>query len=126
VIPRDILLGADGDIAVYNGDFVVATGEDAIKQAVRQTLQFWKGEFFGDTSLGFLSLDTLIGAKAVPDYVKTAAIKSALLGTPGIASVDVLTVTYIPETRSASVACSITAESGVVTSMEGIQLGAIA
>jgi hypothetical protein len=125
MIPRDILLDANGDIAIYNGDLVVATGEDAIKQAVRQSLQFWKGEFFGDTSLGLLDFDTIVGAKGVPDYVKTAAIKKALLSTPGIASVQSVVVTYLPATRSATVTCSVTSDAGVISSLEGIQLGAI-
>lgn len=100
--PRDIALGADGDILMVDGDWVMLFGTDAIVSDLKSRLGTQQGECFLDSSKGVPWRERVLGKKynqgELPDLVRTEA-----LGTPGVSSVDTLTASMSGRTLRAAV-----------------------
>lgn len=89
----------------------LVTGEAAIQQQLRIRMQFFMGEWFLDTQTGIpFYRDILIknpSAALIRDIFRRA-----ILSTPGIVSVEDLTVDFNNSTRTASVAFRATLDTG--------------
>jgi hypothetical protein len=105
--PLDVLLDANNDPVIVNGDIVFARGVPAVAQLIRVVVQMIAGEWFlnllaGIPYLANASVDeseALLGPRFDP--VKTrAAFRTAILGVPGVASLDTLDVSFEPRTRT--------------------------
>lgn len=88
-----------GDLELsQSGDFVWLTPDDSdylparVAQSLRARLAFPKGTWFLDGSEGIPYLQTLLGIKGVPDSTWRAVFQRVLLDTPGIATVDSLSI----------------------------------
>lgn len=111
--PLGLRLTDDGDLYRGTTRMEMIAGIDAVVQAVRVRLQFYRGEWFADLGAGvpYLERDgvpasaALLGqhfsrAKAV------AAFRAAILDTPGIVEILSLVVAFDGATRSLSVTWS--------------------
>jgi hypothetical protein len=97
-------------IDASTGGFVIAGGalqfvEDAaaVAQAVRCELRTFAGEYFLDRSRGVPYLAAATGKGRNP-YALGAVVKAAILGVPGMRSVDSMNFLFDKATRSLSIA----------------------
>jgi hypothetical protein len=108
--PLDVLLDANNDPVIANGDIVFAKGVPGVAQLIRVAVQMIAGEWFLNLLAGIAYLpnatvsetQALLGAKFDP--VKTrAAFRTAILAVPGVSSIDTLNVSFEPTTRTLNV-----------------------
>ncbi len=95
-------LDANGDYSFGNGslDFLVNT-PDTVGQAILTRLRLWQGEWFTDTQDG-----TPWATQVLDKYtesVRDVAIRSRVLGTPGVKSILSYLSSMNPDTRAYSV-----------------------
>lgn len=112
--PIDLLLDANGDLMIADGDIVFSKGLDAVVQSVRLVLNQGRGEWFLDLDEGvpYLSNDdvtedeALIGSKF--DALRARRIfRDAVLGAPGVKELLSLAVTFDSATRKLTVECQV-------------------
>lgn len=48
----DLKLGVDGDLEIKNGDLLLTTSDDAVRQHLQQRLRTFLGEWFLDLDVG--------------------------------------------------------------------------
>lgn len=104
----------NNDLVILNGDLVLVRGTNAIVQDIHSVLQFFKGEWFLDTSQGI----DWMGLAFVknPDLNRLrAAIRSALLSVQGVTSIEALTINFDAQTRAASVAWTVLTDAGLLS-----------
>jgi hypothetical protein len=111
-----------GDLAMVNGNLVIASGPDAVRQEVVSRLSFFAGEWFADESIGMPYWDRILGQKTVPLFAVREIFRSAIAETPGIASVDSIDLAYAAP-RNAVLTFSATTDDGTQISVNGMQLG---
>lgn len=89
-----------GDLRLSAGDVVWETdlGQE-VAQRLLTRLNFWRGEWFLNTSAGTPYVQAILGIKAVPHSVVRAVFSSVVLGTPGVASLDRLEFTIGTDRR---------------------------
>ncbi|WP_288074684.1 hypothetical protein [Pseudomonas sp.] len=107
-------LDAAGDYSFGQGraDFHQDTPE-AVAQAVLTRLQLLRGEWFVDTSDGTPWKTEILGEHTRDSY--DMAIRSRILGTPGVTQIDDYSSSFDPDTRSLSVTAIITTDYGQTT-----------
>jgi hypothetical protein len=117
--PLDLLLDADGDLAIEDGDFVFARGLEGITQLCRTRLQTFRGEWFADLTEGvpYLERDGVTAAEALlgqkfNEVKARAAFRDVLLSTPGVLEVTSMTVTFDGTTRTLTVSWRVRTELG--------------
>jgi hypothetical protein len=110
----DLLLDADGDLAITNNDLVLVD-DLAIEtaQRIRIKLQLFRGEWFLNPAAG-MPYRELIWPKTVPVQTKLNVIRRTLLGDPAIASLSALSLTVDPVTRAATVAFTAVLRDGAI------------
>lgn len=111
----DLLLGTDNDLTTVNGDLVLSSEADAVAQACRNRCLFFKGEWFADEDVGLLSFTDMLGKKNPNLNVIRSAFRTALLGVPGVDSVESVQV-EIDANRNCNVTWRVIADSGVAIS----------
>lgn len=95
-------LVTEGDIDLTSGDFVFATGPDAIAQHLRIRLRFVLGEWFFDQDIGMPYFEEIL-IKNPNTNVVTTLFRTAILSTPGVLSLDSLDLVLDNATRILSV-----------------------
>lgn len=116
---RDIALDTDGDLKVEAGDLVLVSGADAIVQAVRIRLQFFRGEWFLDLSAGLPWFQSVLIKNPDPNILHTV-FRDEILGTPGILSLSSLTLTSDTAARTLTVRYRADSDVGELVSTEVI------
>lgn len=116
---RDLALDDDGDITVSGGDLQLVSGAEAIVQAVRIRLQFFRGEWFLDTEAGVPYFQDVL-VKSPDANVLQALFRNAILETPGVSAVNGLTLTFDRTNRSLSVSYRAETDVGEIVSTEGL------
>lgn len=111
---RDLKLDITGDFAIVNGDLVLTSGLDAIRQSLMIRLEFFQGEWFLDITAGLPYLQEILGVKNPNPNVLDAVFRKAILATPGITSINTLTITLDRATRRATVALSVNTDLGLL------------
>ena len=110
-------LTADGDYTLGSGADFLANSPETVAQAVRTRLDLWSGEWFINTADGTPWPDDILGKRfqrSNPD----SAIKSRILGTPGVTELVEYSSAFDGETRKFSVAAKINTDYGTATITE--------
>ena len=99
----------DWDLELTNGQLTFIDSSSAIVQRVRSRLWFFKGEWYQDQRLGVDYFGKVL-IKA-PDLRQLESMfRKAILGTPGVASVDTLSITIDRPTREATMSFTATTD----------------
>lgn len=108
---------ADGDYQLGHGnlDFYQDTAE-GVAQNVKTRLALWRGTWFIDTDEGTPWLQEILGKHEAVDVV----LKSRILETPGVISLQSFESILNPDTRSLSVTAIINTRFGTAEVMETI------
>lgn len=102
-----------GDLKVVNGDLVMNSGTDSIRQHILQRLRTYFQEWFLDNTIGVPYFQQILVKN--PDQAKIDAILlSVILGTPGVVAVNTYSFTADIVTRQLQVTFSCQSTSGVV------------
>lgn len=119
----DLLLDTTtGDLAMAYGDLVISSGTDAVLQAIRQRLNFFKGEWFADESIGMPWFQSILVKGADLTAIREL-FRKEILATPGVASVTTITIDYVGTTRTMTLDFVAVADSGAQLVADGWQLG---
>ena len=112
-------LDADGDFVFGQsvGNFYKDQPE-AVAQAVKTRLGLIEGEWFLDITLGTPYNSQILGAGKVSTY--DAAIQQVIRNTPGVVDIASYASSVNPDTRAASIDCTINTVYGQVTLQTGI------
>ena len=122
-VASDLLLDPKtGDLKLIDGDLALSTGMDAVAQALRQRLNFFRGEWFCDLSIGLPAWQEILGKKNPDLSVIREVFRQEALKTPGVASVANLEVTM--SGRRAIINISVRMDDGSLLVTDGIQVGA--
>lgn len=119
---RDLKIDKDtGDLVIENGDLVQVSGIDAIAQAVRQHLSFFKGEWFLDEEEGLPYFEEVLvknpNLAAIQDVFR-----KEILSIAGILEVQSLTLAYVGATRTLKVSFRASTDLGELTQTEELSL----
>ncbi len=117
--PIDLLLDANGDLDFSSGGPVFSSGIDGVAQAIRIRLLMVAGEWFLNLDAGMPYYErpgipatkAILAQKFNPGRV-TRIFRDELLDTPGVKSVETLTVAFDGRTRTLSVAWTVTTDFG--------------
>lgn len=110
---RDIALDADGDWDFAGADFTLVSGLAAIRQAVQIALSFFKGEWYGDTSLGVPYFQDVLVKGASPQIL-SSVFRKAILDVPGVLDLLSLDIAVDTSTRSLSVTFTASTDLGEI------------
>ena len=114
---RDIALDINGDLAISSGDLQLVSGSDAIVQAVKIRLQFFKGEWFLNLDAGVPYFQEILVKNPNPNVLQTL-FRKALLETPGVLAIESLALTFDGRTRQLAVSYRVTTDVGELASTE--------
>jgi hypothetical protein len=118
---RDFALGPDDDLLLSGGDLVPVSGVEGIASDLRSRLQTFIGECFLDVGLGIPWLQKVLGRKPSPGEL-SAIFREAILGTPGVATVDSLDTSTAGRTLSIRFKAR-TATGAALSAALGVDLG---
>ena len=111
-----------GDVAIENGELVLLDGSEAIAQHLRVRLQFFLGEWFLDRRIGVPYYQKLLGQKPNTTTVK-ALMRQVIAATPGIETINDLTVDYDGATRVLSISFRSETSEGPLDFSEELIIG---
>jgi hypothetical protein len=114
-VVRDLLLDANGDLAISGGDLALASGATALVQAVAIALRFVKGEWFYDLDAG-VPYYTDVLVKSPSADVLQSVFRKALLGVRGITGVASLSLSLDRASRTLVVNWSAASDLGLLSS----------
>jgi hypothetical protein len=116
------------DIELLDGDLKL-TSDDSITEGIRQDviarLQTFQGEYFLDdsgTTVGVPWIQEIFRAKPLSSAKADRIISTQILETPGVASVDQLTITFETTNRALIVDWIALTDDGVLIT-DNIQIG---
>ena len=107
-------LDANGDMTFGRGagNFLVDSPE-AVAQCVKTRLNLNQGEWWLDTTAGVAWDTQVLGTGTA--QLRDIAIKEAVLGTPGVLSIDAYSSVVDPDTRVFTVSMNVTTQYGSTT-----------
>lgn len=114
---RDLALDTNGDFTLTSGDLQLVSGADAIVQAVRIRMQFFKGEWFLDLDAGIPYFQEIFVKNPNPNVLQSL-FRQALLETPGILAIESLSLAFDGATRRLTVNYRVSTDVGELTSQE--------
>lgn len=98
----DLKLDANGDLEIgADGDLIIVTGIDAIRQHLLIRLQFFRGEWFLDTRLGIPYFEEVL-VKAPDLNVVQSLLREVIDETPGVIAISSFELDFDGVTRSLS------------------------
>lgn len=109
----DLALDAFGDLDLSTGEFRLTddTSGETTEQRLRVRLRLFAGEWFLDTRLGVDWYGRVVGKGRDPGDAE-AAIKTAILETPGVVRLERYAQTPNPSARTLSVSFAVLDENG--------------
>jgi hypothetical protein len=126
---KDFLLGPDGDLAIENGDVVVITGSDVIRQMWFIRVRTFLTEWVIDETKGVPYIQQIFSKTATPERVNQI-FREVTLDTPGILTVESVAVEVTDaanRTISVTVEATIEGDDNLVFRYEGdLPLGSVA
>ena len=98
----DLKLDANGDLEIgTDGDLIIVSGVDAIRQHLTIRFQFFRGEWFLDTRLGIPYYEEVL--RKAPDLnVVESLLREVIQTTPGVLAINEFALDYDAVTRSLS------------------------
>jgi hypothetical protein len=109
---RSLKLTDAGDWDTSTGTLQYLTGLGAVRQAVRIRLQAFLGEWFLDTTVGTPLLQQVLGQKNPNPAALHGVFRNRILGTPGVASLEKLELTFDRRARTLRVDFAATCDFG--------------
>ncbi len=106
----DLEIGADGDL-------IIVTGADAIRQHLRIRLQFFLGEWFLDRRLGVPYYEEILRKSPNLDVV-TSILRDVIRSTPGVLSITSFVLDFDGVTRALSLDFAVFSTEGPVAFTE--------
>jgi len=117
----DLKLDDQGDLAIENGDLVLLTGADAIRQHLKIRLRTFKGEWFLDQRLGVPYFDKiLVKNPSLPQV--TSLYRKVITDTPGVTALLDLAVSLDNAARRLTVTFAAETTDGPVELTEEVPL----
>lgn len=110
--PVDLLLGPDHDL-VIGTDLSLSTGLDAIAQGIKVRLLTVRGEWRLNLDSGVPYYEDILGQRFDQTRIH-AAIREAILSTPGVRDIISLESSFDGATRTLSVAWEVTSIYGTI------------
>jgi hypothetical protein len=107
-------LDANWDVLRGQGSANFLTDIDAVAQIIAQRLKFLQGEWFEDTSQGFPLFQKILGNPVTNTQV-SLLIRSTILGTPYVSSIDTFSVSFAPSGRAFAFSATVTTAFGTLT-----------
>lgn len=118
----NILLDNNHDLDLTNNRISLASGIDAVADHLKIRLSFFSGEWFLDVRQGMPYLRELYVKNPNVDLLQSI-FRRAILDTPGVDSVDSLTLDIDTRTREATVRFGVTLNTGDVLTFEPFIVG---
>lgn len=106
----------DGDVAP---EFIIARGDESIRQRILQRLRFFRGEWFLNKRAGTPWFQRVL-VRAAPIGIVTTVITDAISSVEGVISVSNVQSTINRETRRFTFSADITTENGTISINEEI------
>lgn len=119
----DIALDDDGDLLIENGDFVLITGQDAMKQRIKIALQMYLGEYKLDSSKGvaYLPVDgtaEFLFDKSLDQSTREAIVKDAILRITGVTAIIAFALDIDRSTRVATITTTVATNEGIIENVQ--------
>jgi hypothetical protein len=122
-VAGNLLLDDDTwDLYLENGDLVVSSGYDAVRQALYSRLRFFAGEWFADENIGIPYWDDVLIKKPNLPAIREI-FRAQIAATPGVASVDSISLAQ-SSGRSYSLSFVVTMDDGTLLESDSFQVGA--
>lgn len=102
----DLLLNSDGDLDLSTNDFQLVDGVDAVRQELQIRYRFFLGEWFLDPDEGVPYVRDVLKKNPNEAQVRAMLVEVAKT-TPGVASVDSITLDLDAATRTLTVALDV-------------------
>lgn len=114
----DLILDAESwDLAIDNGDFIMADGATRIAQQILITLKFWLGEWFLDTSEGIPYFEEILVKNPNLAHVRQIFTEK-ISEIEGVNSIDLLELDYDAKSRTLAVEYEIGTDYGLIRQRE--------
>lgn len=114
-IGPDILLDADGDLDMSNGDLKMQV---SIAQSIQIRLRYFKSEWFLDTTKGLAYFDLVYVKNPNLSHLKSL-FRRCILDTPGVTSLDSFSFDHVALTRRLTINFSAQTSQGEI-SFDGV------
>lgn len=113
-----------GELAIENGDLVLSSGLESVRQDLSDRLSLVRGEWFLDPTAGIPLFDSVLVKS--PDVALVASLyRKAILGTEGVRSITSFVMTFDRRARSASIVFSADTDLGpIVNATIGVAIPA--
>jgi hypothetical protein len=123
-VERDLKLDPNNwnHILIENQDLAMVSGTDAIKQHLRQRLQFFRGEYAHDLTRGIPYHDEFFKKNPNP-IVMDSILKDVILTTPGVIELTLFTMELNNSTRVLTIIFKVTTDEGTLDYTGEIPLG---
>ena len=99
------------DLRLVDGQLVLVTGTESIRQDLMVRLRWFKGEWFLDARVGVPWFQSILGHKAA-DATIERVLRRVIQTTPGIEAVEALSFALDPEDRELSITFRARATTG--------------
>lgn len=114
-------LGDDGDLVVQNGSLLRVSGRDAIAQDIVCRLRFVRGEWYQNQNDGTPWFEDIFG-DGFSEPVARAILSRVVRETPGVVSLDTLTLDQDASTRTLTADIAATTQDGDTLVLQHIEL----
>lgn len=121
--PNLLIDDTTGDLYLSNGNLVINSGYDAVRQAVYSRLRFFAGEWFADENIGIPYWNDILGKKQPNLPAIREIFRQAILKTPGIASITSIDLRQTT-TRGYTLTFSAKMDDGSLLVTDGLAIGA--
>jgi hypothetical protein len=122
-VATDLLLDDDDwDLVLEDGDLVVNSGHDAVRQALYKRLRFFAGEWFADENIGIPYWDDVLVKKPNLPAIREI-FRQQISATPGVASVDSISLAQ-SSGRNYALSFVVTMDDGTLLESDSFQVGA--
>ncbi len=105
------------DLELTNGDLTLSKGVDAVKQALRQELKMFAGEWFLDLDYGVPYYKNVLVKKPNTGLIR-GIFEETILATPGVLELTSLSLDYNSAARTLTVSFTARAFDGEINFME--------
>lgn len=87
------------DLVIEDGDLVLISGADAIRQELSIRLKTFKGEWFRNPEVGMPYFQRILGKNPRASSIN-GIFREAILSTPGVTGIEDFNAVYNPQTRA--------------------------
>lgn len=118
---NDILLNSQHDIDISNLDLSIVSGADSVAQALSIRLQFFKAEWFLDTSVGIPFYTNIFVKNPNFTHIETL-LKAEILSVENVRELLKFETEYIAAERKFVVNFEVNTTFGIITQTETLEI----